>query len=263
LKFTKGGYRYPILAGTVLIFVVIWYVVSLFVSKGAVSLSPIDTARGLVQIFSDPSIRGEMFSSLGTTLVSVFSGFVIAAVIGIPVGILMGRYLYVELLVDPWVSILYSIPAIAFVALSMSWAGSTSTSAVAVASLLGFVTIVINVYQGCKNVSASLVEPATAFGADRRTVLFSVLFPAILPNVMLGLRLGITRALEGVILAEMTFSVVGLGGMIFDTADKLQIGLTIALIMVLSVISIILNQVVKYVDYRIVFWRRASALNRG
>ena len=96
-------------------------------------------------------------------------------------------------------------------------------SAMVTSFLVAVFSIIINVYSGVKNCNSSLVESAQAYGATNSQVLFKVILPASLPSTMLGLRLGMSRAIEGVIIAEMIFTVVGLGGMIDSSADQLQL----------------------------------------
>jgi len=256
-------YRYPFLFLTIIVFVAVWWVVAKIVNDPYALAGPVSTAKAYYQLFAQSSLRNLFITSIESTLLSIFLGFVLAVAIGIPVGIFMGRYLVVDYLVDSWINIWYSIPAIAFVPLVMNWAGLTSISALIVSFLIAVFSIIINVYTGVKNVSASLVEPAIAFGISKRALYTKVILPASTPNIMVGLRLGITRAIEGVIVAEMVFSVVGLGGMIFDTADKLEMSLTIALVIVISLISIALNYLMKYLDHKVVFWKESSALKRG
>ncbi|MGI0079779.1 MAG: ABC transporter permease, partial [Nitrososphaerales archaeon] len=188
--------------------------------------------------------------------------FAIAAIIGIPVGFIMGRYIVIDYLLDPWVNAWYSIPAVAFVPMTMNWFGESYTATILVAFLIAVFSIIINVYTGVKNVSGSLVEPAMSFGANQAQMMYKVILPASLPNIMVGLRLGISRAIDGVVIAEMIFTVGGFGGIIFDAADKLELGLAVACIIVLAIISIILNETMKYITKRVIGWKESAAMSR-
>jgi NitT/TauT family transport system permease protein len=254
--------RHLFLLLSVVVFVAIWWAIAVYVNAPQALAGPIQTAYAFAELFQNAAIRSLFLASLESTLLSTFEGFVLAAAVGIPVGILMGRFLVVEYMFDPWVNAWYSIPAIAFVPLVMNWAGLTSTSAMTVAFLIAVFAVIINVITGVKEISGSLIDPAKAFGANQTQVLMKIILPAALPNIILGLRYGISRALEGVIVAEMVFSVVGLGGMIFDTADKLQMGLTIALIIVVAFVSIGLNEGMKYLNRKVIFWKESAALVR-
>jgi len=188
--------RYATLSGTVVLFVAVWWVIAAAVNNPRRIAGPVETWSALVHVFTDPPLTRLMVSGLEVTVTSILLGFALAAVVGVPVGVLMGRYLIVDLFFDPWVNIWYSIPAIAFVPLTMNWTGVSSTSSVVIAFLIAVFTIIINVYSGVRNISGSLVESARAYGANQAQVMTKIVLPGSLPNVMLALRLGMARAIE-------------------------------------------------------------------
>lgn len=255
-------FRYGVLALTVVAFVLVWYAYAAFVNNPHALASPSDTLFWFNQLAYNPAVNSLLVSGLQISLTAIFEGFAIAAVIGIPVGFLMGRYLLVDYFLDPWVNAWYSIPAVAFVPLVMNWFGQSYTATMLVAFLIAVFSIIINVYTGVKNVSASLVEPGLSFGANNMQMMSKIILPASLPDIMVGLRLGISRAIDGVIIAEMIFTVGGFGGIIFDAADKLELGLAVACIIILAFISIALNETMKYITRRVVAWKESAAMSR-
>jgi NitT/TauT family transport system permease protein len=258
-------YRYAFLVLSVFVWIGLWWLTWFAVNyppRAGGLPSPLDAAEGFALIFSNPTIGSLFVASVATTLVSVVEGFALAAVVGVPLGIFMGRYVVLDYALDPQVNIWYSLPAVVFVPLVMPIFGETSTATMIVAFLIALFSIVINVYTGVKNISKSVVETAYAFGSSQLQLLTKIIIPESLPNMMLGIRLAITRSLEGVVVAELIISAVGIGGMIFDTTDKLQLGLSVALIIVLAFISIGLNEGAKYLNRRLVFWKESSAMTR-
>lgn len=251
---------YLILGATIAIFVLAWSFLAAIKNNLQEFAGPLQTAEALVQIFSNPTTSSQVFSSLASTFVSVFYGFVLAVAVGIPVGFLMGRYVVADLLLDPWVNAWYSIPAVAFVPLMMNWTGLTSTSTVLIAFLIAVFSIIINVYSGVKNTSRSLVDTARSYSASEAQLISKVILPASLPNIMLGLRLGFTRAIEGVIIAEMFFAAIGIGGLIDFSADHLQSAISNALIIVLAVTTIALSQALKYMNKKAIAWKESEAI---
>lgn len=255
-------FRYPILALTVVAFILIWYAMGILINNLDSFASLENTYSWFNEIATNPLVNSLFVSGLETTILAIFEAFAIAAVIGIPVGFIMGRYLAADYLLDPWVNAWYSIPAVAFVPMTMNWFGQSYTATMLVGFLIAVFMIIINVYTGVKNVSRSLVEPAMSFGANQSQLTTKVILPASLPNIMVGLRLGISRAIDGVIIAEMIFTVGGFGGIIFDAADKLELGLAVACIIVLGIISIILNEVMKYLTKKAIPWKESAAMSR-
>jgi NitT/TauT family transport system permease protein len=256
-------YRYVLVVISVFVFLGMWWAVWRAVDDPRVFPSPIDAVNGFVLIATNQRGIGSLFlTSLGTTMFSVFAGFVLAAAVGVPVGILMGRYLVLDYVLDPQVNIWYSLPAVAFIPLVMRFLGTTVQATLSIAFLISLFSVVINVYTGVKNISKTVVETSMSFGSSGRQLLTKIIIPESLPNMMLGLRLAVTRSLEGVVVAELIFTAVGIGGMIFDATDKLELGLVVALIIVISLISIGLNEGMKYLNRRLVFWKESAAMAR-
>jgi len=259
----KASYtRYIILSGTLIIFVAVWWVVAAALNNPREIVGPYQTGTAFISLLTDPPLTRLLAAGLQVTLTSILLGFALAVVVGVPIGVLMGRYLIVDLFCDPWVNIWYSIPAIAFVPLAMNWTGVSATSSVIIAFLITVFTIIINVYGGVRNVSGSLVDCGAAYGATQAQIMTKIILPATLPNIMVGLRLGISRAIEGVIIAEMVFTVVGLGGLMDDAADNLQLALSGALIVVLAIISLAFAEAMKYFTRRMVAWKESQAMIR-
>jgi ABC-type nitrate/sulfonate/bicarbonate transport system permease component len=259
----KRAQSYLILALTVVIFIFAWWLAAALKNNQQQFAGPLQTAQALAQIFSSPSLRSSVVASLAATLTSVFLGFALAVVVGVPVGLVMGRYVVADLLLDPWVNSWYSIPAVAFVPLLMNWTGLTSTSTILIAFLIAVFSIIITVYSGVKNTSRSLIDTARAYRASESQLISKIILPASLPNIMVGLRLGITRAIEGVIIAEMFFAAIGIGGLIDFSADHLQSPLSNALIILLVIVSVVLSQAFKYLDKKTVAWKESESMIRA
>lgn len=247
------------IAGSVFLLVLVWEASAWIVGNPSAVPAPLVTFHYFVELFSNPALLAQLEAAVQSTLVSIFFGFALAVVVGVPVGFLMGRYFIIDLFLDPWVNSWYSVPAIAFVPLTMNWTGITWISAAVTAFLVAVFPIIINVYTGVKNCSKPLVESALSYGATQSQVMYKVILPASLPSMVTGLRLGISRAVEGVIIAEMVFTVVGLGGMIDASADKLQLALSYSLIMVLAIICITLSESTKILTGKLVVWKESQS----
>jgi len=254
--------KYAIFGCTVVIFVFAWYAVATARHDLSQFAGPVQTAAALENVFTDSVLRSQVAASLQTTLLSIVAGYFLAVVVGVPVGVLMGRYIVTDLFLDPWVNAWYSIPAIAFVPLVMKWTGLNYAGSIMIAFLIAVFSIILNVYSGIKNTNQSLVETALSYRANQFQVMYKVMLPASLPSIMVGLRLGLSRAIEGVIIAEMFFAAVGLGGMIDYSADHLQSATSDALILILALISITLTAILKIVDLKVVAWKRSEAMAR-
>jgi ABC-type nitrate/sulfonate/bicarbonate transport system permease component len=256
-------WKYSALFVSIGLFLFLWWLISSIVNDPFLLAGPGSTMNEFTRLFTEPVLSSQLTAGIETTLVAIFLGFGLSVIVGVPLGILMGRYLVADLFLDPWVNSWYSIPAIAFVPLTMNLTGVTWVSAMLTSFLVAVFSITINVYSGVKNCSRPLVDPALSYGATGSQVMLKVILPASLPSTMTGLRLGISRAVEGVIIAEMVFTVVGLGGMIDASADKLQLALSYSLIFVLAVICIGLSLGMKFLTRKIVSWKESEAISRN
>lgn len=241
-------------------FVAVWWEVAARVADPEQVASPLSVGRALLGLFTDQSLRGQMVAGLASTLGAVLLAFLLAAAVGVPLGLLMGRYRLADMFLDPWLKAWYSIPAIALVPLAMNWAGLTWAGATLTGFLLAFFSVAMSVYAGAREVGSQTVEPALSLGASHLQLISKVILPASLPNIMVALRLGVSRAIEGVVIAEMTFSVVGLGGLLDPAADRLHLAQSTALVLVLAVVSVSLTSLMKWVNRKAVPWKEAQAI---
>jgi NitT/TauT family transport system permease protein len=251
-------FRLALLVASFVAFILIWWSVARAANNPEIVGGPAKTWYEFTQLYVNTSLRTQFISSVEQTLLSILVGFSLSVAVGVPLGVLMGRYLVADLFFEPWVNSWYSVPAIAFVPMTMNWTGVTWISAMITSFLVAVFSITINVYNGVKNCNPSMVDSAISYGATSSQVMLKVILPASLPNIMLALRLGISRAVEGVIIAEMLFTVVGLGGMIDASADKLQLALSYSLIAVLGVIAITLSEATRVLGHRVVAWKESE-----
>ncbi len=157
---------------------------------------------------------GEMTRHLLVSLGEFASGFPPAVLVGITLGLMMGHFRRLRHLLDPLTMALYTTPRIALIPLLVLWFGVGMASKVAVVFLGGVFPVLVNTIVGVQQVDPVWVRAARAFGASRFQVMITVTLPGSLPAVMAGIRLGIGRAVTGVIVGEMYVSLAGVGHLI-------------------------------------------------
>jgi ABC-type nitrate/sulfonate/bicarbonate transport system permease component len=181
-------------------------------------------------------ISGELAHQLLVSLSALAAGFGASLVLGVILGLAMGRSRLAEATLAPHINALYATPQVALTPLLMMWLGLGFAVKVAVVFLFAFFPILINTASGAKNVSASMVEVGRAYLAPPRQILFKIVFPAALPFIMAGVRIAIGRALVGMIVAELFTAITGLGAMlslygnIFETAKMFVVIIILALL---------------------------------
>lgn len=149
-----------------------------------------------------------------SSLYIAFVGFVSAVVIGVPLGLLMGYYKDLDLLVRPIFEFIRPIPPLAWIPLSILWLGIGTTAKSYIIFLAAFVPCVINAYTGVKLTNPVLINVAKTCGASKWTIFVKVCIPSALPLVFTGMRIALGNAWSTLVAAELLASVSGLGYMI-------------------------------------------------
>jgi len=237
----------------VAIFLVFW-------ELGARQMNPIFMAAptAIVGAFVDMLRSGELLKALASSAQALVAGYVLAAIVGIPVGLLMGRYRIVEYALDVFVNAFYAIPLVAFIPLIMLWVGLGLAAKIVVVFLLAVFPILINTYIGVRNVSRDLVELGEAFCASEREIFTKIVIPDTVPFIMAGLRLAIGRALIGMVVAEFFTALSGLGAIIVTSANFFRTDKLFVPILVLAVLGIGLTELVGWLERRVAPWKESQ-----
>jgi NitT/TauT family transport system permease protein len=191
------------------------------------------------------------------TIWRVFGGFVLAAAIGIPLGMAMGAYKPVEAFFEPFISFSRYLPASAFIPLLILWAGTGEAQKLLVIFVGSFFQIVLMVAIAVGNTRRDLVEAAYTLGASDRAIVTRVLMPASAPEIAEISRLVLGWAWTYVIVAELIGASSGIGHMIMDSQALLNTGQIIFGIVVIGVIGLISDFLFKALNRRLFPWSLA------
>jgi NitT/TauT family transport system permease protein len=194
---------------------------------------------------------------IGMTVWRVVGGFVLAALVAVPLGILMGAYKPVEAFFEPFVSFARYLPASAFVPLLILWAGIGETQKLLVIFIGSVFQIILMVAVAVGNTRRDLVEAAYTLGSTARGVVRRVLIPANAPEIAEILRLVLGWAWTYVIVAELIGSSSGIGHMIIDSQALLATGQMIFGIIVIGLIGLVSDFAFKAVNRALFRWRLA------
>ncbi len=194
---------------------------------------------------------------IGMTIWRVVGGFLLAAVIAVPLGIAMGAWKPIEAFFEPFVSFARYLPASAFIPLLILWAGIGELQKLLVIFIGSFFQIVLMVAMSVGSARRDLVEAAYTLGASDRTLVQRVLIPSAAPDIAETLRMVLGWAWTYVIVAELIGSSSGIGHMIVDSQALLNTGQIIFGIIVIGLIGLISDFLVKWVNQRLFPWRLA------
>ena len=210
------------------------------------------------QSFVELTLSGELWRYLQQSLVVLVCGFAGAVLVGIPLAVATARYRWLDYATDTYVNALYSMPMVAIVPLLVLWFGFDVSAKAVVVFLFCLFPILINTYQGVKNVDPRLLEVARSFRSSEAQLWRDLIVPSALPFIVAGLRLAIGRGLVGLVIAEFYTSIAGLGYMIVKYANSFQTDKLFVPIVVLMVLGVALMEALKQVQSRMAPWLRQS-----
>jgi len=204
--------------------------------------------------------NGTAAANLGASLYCFFLALGMATVVGVGLGLVSGWFRDFESALDPFIWFKYSAPTVAFYPLFIALLGYGAPTIIAIAFLFALTPIYANTLSGIKNVDRDLVRAAISFGARRIDVFFKVALPASVPIIVAGLRLGVGRALTGVVVAELFGATAGLGYSIAYYAQMFQTTPMMVSIVIVVLLGVILTQLLAFLEAKTDAWRREPTL---
>ena len=203
-------------------------------------------------------LSGELNRHLFATLFEFVCGFSTACVIGILFGYLMGRYRWFDDLMDPWIATLYSIPVIAFVPFIIIWFGIGLFSKIIVVFKITAVAIILNTAAGVKNVDPVWLELSKSLRLSSWETTYKIRLPGALPYIITGMRLGVGRAMLGVIVAELMAANAGLGYLLRDAAETWDSPKLFVTVVLLAAMGMGSFSLIKKGEQKLAPWRETA-----
>ncbi len=240
---------------SIVVGLVVWEILArLFLENDLLVPAPSGVARSFWKL----AVTGQLKEHFAATLAEFAYGFTTACVIGIPIGYLMGMHKWLDEWLEPWIATLYSIPIITIVPLIIIWFGIGMFSKVVVVFKITVVELILNTSMGIKTIDPVWLEVAKSLRLGRWQTTYKIRFPAALPYIVTGMRLGVGRALLGVIAAELLASNAGLGYMLRDaseTWDSPKLFVTVVLLAAMGIVSFTL---IKKGEQKLAPWRQTA-----
>lgn len=198
-------------------FFTIWYVCTavLHLKPDYILPSPVQVVEALIGKLTNTAPDGAtLFGHIAASLKVALSGYLLGALVGVPLGIAMAWFRRVDMFVTPLFDLIRPVPTIAWIPLMILWFGIGLGAKSAIIFVSAFVPCVINSYSGIKQTKSVHLWVAQTFGASRKEMLFTVAIPTALPLIFTGLRISLGTAWMTLCAAEMLASNKGLGYMV-------------------------------------------------
>ena len=215
--------------------------------------SPSQVIVRLIEVFAD----GSIWPHIWATSTTAFWGFVSACVIGIPIGVLMGRSEFVRDALEPFIVAQASVPTVALLPLFIIWLGIGEGARVVLVFASAVFGIVVSTEAGVKNVDERLIETARSFTGTEWEILWKIVMPASIPYIIAGMRLTVARVLIMVVVAELYGSTAGIGYLIFQAGAGYDTSMIFVGVVILATAGIILNALLRLLERSVAPWQVA------
>ncbi len=212
---------------------------------------PSAIALAAPQMIASGELPKALLSSLGPFVV----GWSTSIVLGVAIGLLMGRYRLIDALLDAQMTALYSAPTVALVPVFILWLGLGFQAKVAIIFLSGFFPIAINAQGGARSVTRDLIDIGRVERAREDQLFFKIILPASLPYILTGIRASVGRSVVGMVVAEIFTAISGLGGAIVTYSSVYKMDRLFVIVIVLSLLGILLTAALKLLERLLLPWR--------
>jgi NitT/TauT family transport system permease protein len=202
---------------------------------------------------------GKLWAALSDSLRPFLVGYGLAILIGVPIGLVTGRFRTVEAAIGIYITAGYAMPLVALVPLLVLWLGLGFAVKVAVIFLMSVFPICINTWVGVTAVPKTLIEVGKSFVAPDSVILRRIVLPATLPYIMAGIRLAVGRAVVAMVIAEFFTSISGLGAIIITSANNFDTATMFVPIVILMVMAIGLTYLIGAVERWVAPWQAEIA----
>jgi ABC-type nitrate/sulfonate/bicarbonate transport system permease component len=213
----------------------------------------------IAEAFWDLAQSGKLAAAMFESLRPFVVGYSLAILLGVPLGLVIGRYRVAEAALGIYVTAGYAMPLVALVPLLVLWLGLGFAVKAAVVFLMSVFPICINTWLGVTAVPKSLIEVGKSFVAPNTVILRRIILPATLPYIMAGIRLAVGRAVVAMVIAEFFTTISGLGAIIINSANNFDTATMFVPIVVLMAMAIGLNGLIGVVERRVAPWQAEIA----
>ena len=243
-------------SGGLLVLLVLWIAVSYGGLVGPQRLpTPTDLLAHakllMVEGYRGDSLWVHTVASVGRTL----AGFLLAVALGVPTGLAMARYKWLDATLGPIIAFLRPIPPIAFIPLAVLYLGLGETAKIVLIFTAAFMFVVLNAEAGVRSVPALLLRAGQMLGYSQRRLFTHVILPASLPNIMAGVRTALAVSWALVVAAELIAAQQGLGYMVSSAGNFSDLNTVYVGIVIIGIIGSALDWAARRIERRLLHWQ--------
>ncbi|WMT89035.1 ABC transporter permease [Pelagibacterium sp. H642] len=231
--------------------IVLWWIASINVSRNIIP-TPLATLEAAGRLLSDGELQEAVLASISIYL----SGYAVAILVAIPLGVVMGAFGLLGRTLEIYVYALSATPRVAFIPLVIVLLGLGSEAKIFIVFLGAVMPILINTYAGVRQSDPELVEMARSVGAGRLRIFTRIVLPGAVPYIIVGLRIGATIGLINTVVAELYTAVRGLGGLLAIYGNTFRMAEYFVVVLSLAAIGVVVTEGLRIAEQRLGRWRR-------
>ena len=232
-----------------------WLVTAMGWVKPLFLPSPGAVVRKFMDVWANGFTNTSLLEHASVSAARVFGAFLLACVIGIPLGLAMGMSPFVRGIFDPPLEFYRPIPPLAYLPLMIIWFGIGETSKVLLIFLSVLAPVALGARSGVKSAAIEQIHAAYSFGASRWQVMRYVILPSALPEILTAMRIGIGFGWTTLVAAEMVAATKGLGYMVLTASQFLQTSTVIMGIVVIAAIAYGFDLLMRFIERKVVPWK--------
>ena len=239
-RITKSG-----LISWIILFI-LWGVISLFYSETFFP-SPVETYNGFKEIL----LNGKLWEDISISVQRVLIGWSRALLIGIPIGLLIGRFKIINWFIEPFINFFRFVPAIGFLTLFLMWFGVGEESKLILITYASIFPIIINTIEGVNAINPIKYQASESLGANKLQSFITVTIPGAVPSILTGARLGLSTAIISIVGAEMLAANSGLGYLVYTSRLYYRTDWIFVGIVTLGILGFCADKLLRFVAKRL------------
>jgi len=232
-----------------ILFIVIWQLLADYkIINTFIFSSPKKVIECLINLHNNQNLYSHILVTLKETIIS----FCLGTILGVLIASLMWWNKFFAKVIDPYLTILNSLPKIALGPIIIIWAGANIKSIIIMALLISLIITIINVYQGFISTDPTKLKLMNSFKASKSQIYFKLILPSSLNNIISSLKINISMSLIGVIMGEFLVSKSGIGYLIMYGSQVFNLDIIMAGTIILCLLAAILYYIILYIEKRLV-----------
>lgn len=209
-----------------------------------ITSSPKNIVNTIIELYNSNNLFNHIWITIYETIIS----FILGTILGIIIAIIMWYNKFISKVIDPYLTILNSLPKVSLGPILIIWVGANINSIIVMALLISLIITIINVYNGFSSTDINKIKLLKSFGASKFQILRYLILPSNYPVIISSLKINVSMSLIGVIMGELLVSKQGIGYLIMYGSQVFNLDLVISGIIILMIVSYLMYLGISYIE---------------